>query len=165
VAHLGEKVVQTGFDLVMIGAGIVELATAYEVKQRHPQLSVAVIDKEAAPGQHQIGHSSGVFHAGVYYTPGSLKARLCVDGKARMEAFAHEHASSYESCGKLIVARNEDELGRLDELFRRGQANGVPGLRVLGAEELREIEPYAAGIRAIHSRGTGIIDLVRLSLR
>jgi L-2-hydroxyglutarate oxidase LhgO len=150
--------VKTGFDLVMIGAGIVGLATAYEVKQRHRQLSVAVIDKEAAPGQHQSGHNSGVLHAGVYYTPGSLKARLCIDGKARMEAFAHEHGISYESCGKLIVALNEKELGRLGELFRRGQANGVPGLRMLGAEELREIEPYAAGIRAIHSPGTGIID-------
>ncbi len=149
---------KTGFDLVMIGAGIVGLATAYELKRRHPQLSVAIIDKETAPGQHQSGHNSGVLHAGVYYTPGSLKARLCVDGKARMEAFAEEHGISYESCGKLIVALHEGELGRLDELFRRGQANGVPGLRMLGAELLREIEPHAAGIRAIHSPGTGIID-------
>ena len=119
---MGDKIVKTGFDLVMIGAGIVGLATAYELKLRHPQLSVAIIDKETAPGQHQSGHNSGVLHAGVYYTPGSRKARLCVDGKARMEAFAEEHGISYESCGKLIVALHEGELGRLDELFRRGQA-------------------------------------------
>ena len=142
----------------MIGAGIVGLATAYELKQRHPQLTVAVIDKESAPGQHQSGHNSGVLHAGVYYKPGSLKARLCVDGKVRMEAFADQHGIGYESCGKLIVALQEDELGRLEELYRRGQANGVPGLRMLGAEEFREIEPHAAGVRAIHSPGTGIID-------
>lgn len=148
----------TDFDVVMVGAGIIGLATAYELKQRHPDLTMAVIDKEAAPAQHQSGHNSGVLHAGVYYKPGSLKARLCVDGKTRMERFAADHGIAYETCGKVIVALGEDELGRLDDLFSRGQANGVPGLRMLNADELSEIEPHAAGIRAIHSPGTGIID-------
>ena len=99
-----------------------------------------------------------MLHAGVYYKPGSLKAQLCVQGKAAMERFADEHGIGYETCGKLIVALDESELGRLADLEQRGQANGVPGLRMVGPEELREIEPHAAGIRALHSPGTGIID-------
>jgi L-2-hydroxyglutarate oxidase len=158
MAVFGDDFVSTDFDVVMVGAGIIGLATAYELKQRHPDLTMAVVDKEAEPAQHQSGHNSGVLHAGVYYKPGSLKARLCVDGKARMERFAAEHGIAYETCGKVIVALREDELGRLDDLFSRGQANGVPGLRMLKADQLREIEPHAAGIRAIHSPGTGIID-------
>lgn len=146
------------FDVVMIGAGIVGLATAWELRRRHPQLSMAVLDKEPAPGQHQSGHNSGVLHAGVYYQPGSLKARLCVEGKSAMERFADDFGIDHETCGKLIVALSEDERGRLDALFERGQANGVPGLRKVDAAELREIEPHAAGVAAIHSPGTGIID-------
>ncbi len=146
------------FDVVMIGAGIVGLATACELRRRHPQLSMAVLEKEPAPGQHQSGHNSGVLHAGVYYQPGSLKARLCVEGKTAMERFADDFGIDRETCGKLIVALSESELGRLDALFERGQANAVPGLRKVGASELREIEPHAAGVAAIHSPGTGIID-------
>lgn len=142
----------------MIGAGIVGLAAAWELHTRYPQLKMAVLDKEEAPGQHQSGHNSGVLHAGVYYKPGSLKAQLCVDGKTQMERFADEHGIAYETCGKLIVALEPDELGRLDDLYERGQANGVPGLRKVDAAELREIEPHAAGIAALHSPGTGIID-------
>jgi len=150
--------VEARFDVVMIGAGIVGLAAAREIRSRYPHLTMAVVDKEQNPGRHQSGHNSGVLHAGVYYKPGSLKARLCVDGKARMERFADEHGIRYETCGKLIVALKEDELDRLDDLYERGTANGVPGLRKVGASELREIEPHAAGIAAIHSPGTGIID-------
>ncbi len=146
------------YDVVMIGAGIVGLATARELHSRQPRLRIAVLDKEAAPGQHQSAHNSGVLHAGVYYKPGSLKARLCVAGKVLMERFAEEHDIRVERCGKLIVALDEQELGPLAELEARGQANGVPGLRILGPEELREVEPHAAGIRALHSPGTGIID-------
>jgi L-2-hydroxyglutarate oxidase LhgO len=119
---------------------------------------MAVLDKEQQPGQHQSGHNSGVLHAGVYYKPGSLKARLCVDGKAQMEQFADEHGIRYETCGKLIVALRPDELTRLDDLYERGTANGVTGLRKVDKAELREIEPHAAGIEAIFSPGTGIID-------
>ena len=150
------------YDVVVIGAGIVGLATAREVQQRHPQLAIAVVDKESGPGRHQSGHNSGVLHAGVYYKPGSLKAQLCVQGKTAMERFADEHGIGYETCGKLIVAVDESELGRLADLEQRGKANGVPGLRMVGPEELREIEPHAAGIRALHSPGTGIIDFGRV---
>lgn len=142
----------------MVGAGIVGLAAAWELHTRYPQLKMAVLDKETQPGQHQSGHNSGVLHAGVYYKPGSLKARLCVDGKTRMERFADEHGITYETCGKLIVALKDDELPRLEDLYERGTANGVPGLRKVDAAELREIEPHAAGIAALHSPGTGIID-------
>lgn len=142
----------------MIGAGIVGLATARELRRRHPGLRIVVLEKEPGPGRHQSGHNSGVLHAGVYYQPGSLKAQLCVAGKERMERYAEEHSIPFERCGKLILALEESELGRLDELGRRGAANGVPGLRMVGADELREIEPHAAGIRALHVPGTGIID-------
>ena len=154
----GEHTLSTHFDVVMIGGGILGLATARELHSRFPHLRMAVVEKEDAPGQHQSGHNSGVLHAGVYYKPGSLKARLCLEGKAAMERFADEHGITYETCGKLIVALREDELGRLEDLFERGQANGVPGLRKVGPEEIREIEPHAAGIAALHSPGTGIID-------
>jgi L-2-hydroxyglutarate oxidase len=154
--------VSNTYDIVVVGAGIVGLATARELQQRHPQLAIAVVDKESGPGRHQSGHNSGVLHAGVYYKPGSLKAQLCVQGKTAMERFADQHGIGYETCGKLIVAIEESELGRLADLEQRGKANGVPGLRMVGPEELREIEPHAAGIRALHSPGTGIIDFGRV---
>jgi L-2-hydroxyglutarate oxidase LhgO len=150
------------YDVVMIGAGIVGVATARELHERMPALRIAVLDKEPAVGRHQSGHNSGVLHAGVYYQPGSLKAELCVRGKALMETFAQEHDIPYETCGKLIVALDSSELGRLADLEKRGRANGVPGMRMLGPEEMREIEPYAAGIRALHVPGTGIIDYARV---
>ena len=150
------------YDIVVVGAGILGLATARELRTRHPGLRLCVIEKEAGPGRHQSGHNSGVLHAGVYYKPGSLKARLCVQGKAAMERFAAEHDIPFETCGKLIVALDTSELGRLADIEERGRANGVPGLRVVGPQELREIEPHAAGIRALHSPGTGIIDFGRV---
>jgi L-2-hydroxyglutarate oxidase LhgO len=154
--------VSTTYDVVMIGAGILGLATARELHGRHPELRIAVLDKEAGPGRHQSGHSSGVLHAGVYYQPGSLKAQLCVEGKTMMERFAEENGIPYERCGKLIVALRDDELRRLDDLEARGNANGVPGLRMVGPQELRDIEPYATGVRALHVPGTGIIDFGRV---
>jgi (S)-2-hydroxyglutarate dehydrogenase len=150
------------YDIVMVGAGILGLATARELHSRHPSLSIAVLEKEPAAGLHQSGHNSGVLHAGVYYQPGSLKARLCVQGKVLMERFADEHDIPFERCGKLIVALGEDELGRLADLESRGRANGVPGLRMVGPQEMREIEPAAAGVRALHSPGTGIIDFAQV---
>ena len=146
------------FDVVVVGAGIVGLAVAREVSVRHPQLAVAVVEKEPGVAAHQTGHNSGVVHGGIYYRPGSLKARLCVEGARRMYEYCEEHRVAHRRCGKLVVAVREDELGRLDELEARGRANGVPGLRRVGAREIREIEPNATGVAALHAPNTGIVD-------
>jgi len=151
------------FDIVIIGGGIVGLATALSLSQRHPQLALALIEKEDHVAAHQTGHNSGVIHSGIYYKPGSLKARLCVSGAQRMIAFCQEHKLPYNLCGKVIVAASQAELPRLDTLFERGTANGVPGLRMIGRAQLLEIEPHAAGIAAIHSPATGIVDYKAVS--
>jgi (S)-2-hydroxyglutarate dehydrogenase len=145
-------------DLVVVGGGILGLAVASELMTRRPGLRVAVLEREDEVGRHQTGSNSGVIHAGIYYKPGSLKARLCVEGMRRLYAFCDEHGVRYERCGKLIVATDQSELPRLDDLEACGRANGVPGLRRIGAEELREIEPHAQGVAALHSPSTGIID-------
>jgi (S)-2-hydroxyglutarate dehydrogenase len=146
------------YDVVVVGAGIVGLATALALLERKPLLSLAVIEKEADVGLHQSSHNSGVLHSGIYYSPGSLKATLCKEGKARLEAFAEEHGLAYERCGKLIVAIDESELPRLAELARRAEANGVRDVREVNAAEMRDIEPHVTGIRALHVPGTAIID-------
>jgi L-2-hydroxyglutarate oxidase len=145
-------------DLVVVGAGIIGLATARELSERRPDLRIRVLEREHAVGLHQTGTNSGVAHAGIYYTPNSLKARLCVDGIKRMYAFCEERGIAHERCGKLIVALDESELDALAELERRGHANGVPGLRRVDADGLREIEPHATGVAALHSPHTGIVD-------
>ena len=146
------------YDVVVIGAGIVGLATARELLRRHPGVAIAILDKEPGPGRHQSGHNSGVLHSGVYYKPGSLKARLCVRGKAAMERFADEHGIGFQTCGKLIIAVDRSELGRLADLEQRGRANGVQGLRMIGSDEIAEYEPYAVGVQALRVPATGIID-------
>jgi 2-hydroxyglutarate dehydrogenase len=150
--------VSTDPDIAVIGAGIVGLAVARELLLRDPGRRVVVVEREDVVGAHQTGHNSGVIHAGIYYEPGSLKARLCVEGARRMYAFCEEHGIAHARVGKLIVATGPGELARLDELERRGRANGVPGLRRLGPAELREIEPHCVGIAALHSPATGIVD-------
>jgi len=145
-------------DLAVVGAGIVGLAVARELSRRHPDLSLRVLEGESEVGFHQTGHNSGVIHAGIYYAPVSLKARLCVEGARELYAYCDEHAIPYQRSGKVIVATREDEIPALDELERRGRANGVPGLRRLDPGELREIEPKATGIAALHSPATGIVD-------
>lgn len=145
-------------DVVVVGGGIVGLATADALVRRHPGLKLVLLEKEAGVARHQTGNNSGVVHAGIYYTPGSLKARLCVAGVRALRDFCEEHGVAYQAVGKVIVATQEAELPRLDALFERGQANGVPGLRTIDADELREIEPHAAGLRAIHSPDTAIVD-------
>ena len=145
-------------DLAVVGGGIVGLAVARELAARHPRASVAVLEREDELGAHQTSHSSGVVHAGIYYKPGSLKARLCVEGARDLYAFCEERGIRHERCGKVIVATGVSELGGLDELERRGRANGVPGLRRIDAAALREIEPHATGIAALHSPATGIAD-------
>jgi 2-hydroxyglutarate dehydrogenase len=145
-------------DICVIGAGIVGLAVARALQQRHPGAKVAVLEREAQPAQHQSGHSSGVIHAGIYYRPGSLKARLCVEGAAALYEYCAEREIEARRDGKVIVATAEAELPRLHELERRGMANGVPGLERIGPERLREIEPHASGIAALHSPSTGVVD-------
>jgi (S)-2-hydroxyglutarate dehydrogenase len=145
-------------DIAIVGAGIVGLATARELQRRQPDARVVVFEREDRVAAHQTGSNSGVAHAGIYYAPGSLKARLCVEGIRRLYEFCDEHGVAYERCGKVIVALDRSELGRLDELERRGRANGVPGLRRIGADELRELEPHVTGIEALHSPQTGIVD-------
>ena len=145
-------------DLVVVGGGILGLAVARELLERRPGLRLAVIEREEQLGLHQTGRNSGVVHAGIYYQPGSLKARLCVAGARALYEYCEHKEIPVERCGKLIVALDRSELGRLDELERRGQLNEVPGLRRLGAEEIAEIEPHARGVAALHSPHTGIID-------
>ena len=150
-------------DVAIIGAGIIGLATAYQLLERRPDQRLAILEKERTIAAHQTGHNSGVLHAGLYYAPGSLKAELCREGKASLEAFADEHGIPFERCGKLVVALTDDELPRFEALRERAVANGVEGLEVVGPERMREIEPQAAGIRALWSPHTAIIDFRRVA--
>ncbi len=146
------------YDLVVVGAGIVGLAVAREWTQRHPDDAVAVLERESGPARHQTGHNSGVVHGGVYYQPGSLKARLCVEGARMMYEYCEHHGIAHRRCGKLIVAVDPSELSRFDELEARGLANAVPGLRRISGGEITDIEPNAVGLQALHAPNTGIVD-------
>src|SRR5205809_1811421 len=145
-------------DVAVVGAGIIGLAVARELLLRRADLRVHVLEKEHEVGFHQTGHNSGVIHAGVYYAPGSLKARLCTEGRLKTYEYCEQKGIPYNKCGKLIVAVEEEELPRLQNLWDRARANGVPGLRMVGPEEIKEIEPHSAGIKGIFSPETGIID-------
>ena len=142
----------------MIGGGIVGLATAYRLGQKFPSSSITVLEKEQAVGQHQSGHNSGVLHCGLYYKPGSMKARLAVTGIRQMIAFCQKHAIPHEICGKLVVASNADEVPRLKDLFERGRMNGLNGLQMLCPSEMHEIEPHVGGVAAIRVPEEGIVD-------
>jgi 2-hydroxyglutarate dehydrogenase len=146
------------YDVAIVGAGILGLATARELLARRPALRLVVLDAADEVGSAQTGHNSGVVHAGIYYAPGSLKARLCVQGAARLYEYCDRHGIAAERCGKVIVALDDGEIGRLDELERRATANGVPGVRRLNAGEIAEVEPHCAGVAALHSPNTGIVD-------
>ncbi len=146
------------YDLAIVGGGIVGLAAAREFLSRKPGLKLIVLEKEASIARHQSGHNSGVIHSGIYYAPGSLKAKLCVAGQQEMVGFCRDRGIPFKLCGKVIVALTEDELPRLENLYQRGKDNGVQGLEMIGPERLREIEPHAAGIRAIYSPNTGVVD-------
>jgi L-2-hydroxyglutarate oxidase LhgO len=145
-------------NLIIIGGGVVGLGVALEITRRFPRLSLLLVEKEDRVARHQSGHNSGVIHSGVYYKPGSLKARLCVTGAAAMVEFCREHGIAHSVCGKVIVATHADELPRLEELRKRGEANGLTGLRLIGPEGLHEIEPHASGLRALVVPSTGITD-------
>jgi L-2-hydroxyglutarate oxidase LhgO len=145
-------------DIAVVGGGVVGLAVARELLLRLPKLRLAVLEKEDDVGRHQSGHNSGVIHSGLYYKPGSLKARLCVEGAEAMVAFCRQEGIAHEVCGKVVVATSSDEATRLEALQQRGEANGLKGLRRIGPSELRELEPHAAGIAALHVPSTGITD-------
>ncbi len=151
------------YGVVIIGGGIVGLGVALEITRRFPHLRLLLLEKEDRVARHQSGHNSGVIHSGVYYKPGSMKARLCVTGAAAMVEFCREHGVAHEVCGKVIVATDAEELPRLEELRRRGEANGLSGLRMVGSEESREIEPRAVGIQALVVPSTGITDYAKVS--
>jgi L-2-hydroxyglutarate oxidase len=144
--------------ITVIGGGIIGLATALRLTQKLPGASVTVLEKEADVGQHQSGHNSGVLHCGLYYRPGSMKAKLAVTRIRQMIAFCQEHDIPHDMCGKLVVAANDDEIPRLNDLFERGQQNGLSGLRKLGVSEMREIEPHVGGVAAIRVPEEGIAD-------
>lgn len=146
------------YDVIVVGAGIVGLAVGLTLSRRHPSLRLAIVDKERSIGAHQTGHNSGVVHRGVYYAPGSLKAQLCVAGASELLAFCDEHGIPYQECGKLIVATDAQETGRLEELERRGRLNGVPDLELIGPERMAEIEPAIVGVRALYSPRTAVLD-------
>jgi L-2-hydroxyglutarate oxidase len=150
-------------DLVVIGGGILGLAVARELLARHPDATLCVLERENRLAAHQTSHSSGVIHAGIYYAPGSLKARLCVEGARLLYAYCDEHGVDTRRDGKLIVATNEDELPRLDELERRARENEVPGLRRIDGDSIAEIEPHARGVSALHSPETGVVDFARVA--
>jgi L-2-hydroxyglutarate oxidase len=150
------------YDLTIIGGGILGLASALKITAAHPNVRLLILEKEAALAQHQTGNNSGVIHSGLYYRPGSLKAKSCVSGRKELMAFCDANAVPYEICGKVVVATGEAELPRLEELYRRGQANGLKGLEIIGPERLKEIEPHAVGIKGLFVPETGIVDYRRV---
>ncbi|XP_055990270.1 L-2-hydroxyglutarate dehydrogenase, mitochondrial [Sorex fumeus] len=152
------------FDVVVIGGGIVGLASARTLSLRHPALSIGVLEKEKDLALHQTGHNSGVIHSGIYYKPGSLKAKLCVEGAALMYEYCNQKGIAYKQCGKLIVAVEQEEIPRLQALYERGLQNGVQGLSLLQQEDIRKKEPYCRGLMAIDCPYTGIVDYRQVAL-
>ena len=152
------------YDVAIIGGGIVGTATAMALGS-YSGLSLVILEAEETLAAHQSGHNSGVIHSGLYYKPGSLKARNCVQGRQEMYRFCQEHGVPHERCGKLVIATHESELPALEELQRRGVANGLEGIRRLGPEEIRELEPHATGIAGLHVPDTGIVDYAEVTRR
>ena len=151
------------YDLAIIGGGILGLATALKITAAHPQIRLLILEKEAQLAGHQTGNNSGVIHSGLYYRPGSLKAQSCVTGRKALIAFCDKNSVPYEICGKVVVATSQAELPRLEELHRRGIANGLQGLEIIGPERLKELEPYAIGIKGLYVPETGIIDYKKVA--
>ena len=151
------------YDLAIVGGGILGLATALSLAERFPSLRLVLLEKENHLAAHQTGHNSGVIHSGVYYKPGSLKASLCLQGARTMTEFCERHGIPVRRCGKVIVALKEEEIPRLQDLHQRGLANGIPNLSLIGPERLREIEPEAAGLQALHLPDLSITDYSRVA--
>src|SRR3954463_5907619 len=149
---------EQNFDIIVIGGGIVGLATAYKLTTHHPNKKILVLEKEKEVAAHQTSHNSGVIHSGIYYKPGSYKARNCVAGRRELVQFAKDHRIQHDICGKIIVATHESELAHMNKVFNNGVANGVEDLEMIDSKRIKEIEPYAVGIAGIRVGCTGIID-------
>lgn len=154
---------QVDFDIVVIGGGIIGLASAYKIGQHHPDIRIGVLEKEEHLAAHQTGHNSGVIHSGLYYKPGSNKAKTCARGRKELITFAKEHKIPYEICGKIVVATRKKELANLEQIFRNGLENKIEGIERIGPDEIRESEPYCRGIAGIRVPGTGIIDFTEVA--
>ncbi|MFQ5772517.1 MAG: L-2-hydroxyglutarate oxidase [bacterium] len=157
---MGQKI---DFDIIVIGGGIVGLASAYKISRNHPGISIAVLEKEEQLAAHQTGHNSGVIHSGLYYKPGSNKAKTCARGRKELVAFAKEHNIPFEICGKIIVATKEKELANLEEIFHNGLENEIEGIEKIGPDQIKEIEPFCQGIAGIRVPCTGIIDFTEVA--
>lgn len=153
-----ESPMQKTCDVVIVGAGIVGLATALRLAETSRSLTITVLEKEQGPARHQTGHNSGVIHSGIYYKPGSFKAKLCVDGAGRLVRFCEQHDIPYERCGKVVVAVRREEIPWLEELYRRGTANGVEGMRMLDLKGVKAYEPHVSCVQGLHVPTTGIVD-------
>lgn len=151
------------YDIIVVGGGIVGLATAYKLGLHYPNKKILVLEKEKEVAAHQTSHNSGVIHSGIYYKPGSYKAKNCVAGRRELVQFAREHKIAHDICGKLIVATREDELAHMKKVFANGQANGVEDMEWIGPEQIREIEPYCVGVAGIRVGCTGIIDYAEVA--
>ena len=146
------------YDIIIVGGGIVGLATAYKLQQKHPNLTLAVLEKENCLAFHQTGRNSGVIHSGLYYRPGSYRAKNCVNGRKQIVAFAKQYGIEHDECGKIVVATYEEELDRLEKIRKIGLENGLIGLEIIGKERIKEIEPFIEGIKALWVPEAGIID-------
>ncbi|MBL4586475.1 MAG: L-2-hydroxyglutarate oxidase [Flavobacteriales bacterium] len=153
------------YDICIVGGGIVGAAAAYSFQKAYPALRLLLIEKEDRPAAHQTGHNSGVIHSGIYYKPGSYKAKNCVEGKDQLIAFAKEHGIKHDICGKIIVATEESEFPHMEKVFANGVANGLSDNRWINADEIKEIEPHCIGIKGIHVPYTGIIDFVAVTAK
>lgn len=151
------------FDIIIVGGGIVGLASAYKLNIKYPSKKILVLEKEKEVAAHQTGHNSGVIHSGLYYKPGSYKAKNCVDGRRELVAFAKEHKIAHDICGKIVVATEESELAHMNKVFNNGLANGVEGIEKIDAKRIKEIEPYCVGISGLWVPCTGIIDYAYVS--
>ena len=149
---------QKVYDITIVGGGIVGLASAYKLQVKHPKLKIAVLEKETCLAFHQTGRNSGVIHSGLYYRPGSFRAKNCVNGRKQIVAFAKKHNIDYDVCGKIVVATTEDELPRLDKIRENGFLNGLKGIEIIDRKRIKEIEPYIDGIKALWVPESGIID-------